>query len=300
MKVVFVILSTAVGTDRIEWQRFLKLCEYYHIDLDKPLKDFDEEERDIILLVHMILLLIQLFLLLVMFLRTTNYIEGVVTLIQRRYEETSSKWSKEWYASFMAEHTCPTCHGARLNEMVLSVQVGGLNIIEFTNLSIEKALEFVENLKLSEMEEKIAHLILKEIHDRLTFLNEVGLGYLTLSRRAGGLSGGEAQRIKLATELSKRSTGKTIYILDEPTTGLHFADVHKLVDILHKLTEGGNTVVVIEHNLDVIKTADYIIDMGPEGGDRGGTVIAKGTPEEVAKVKKSYTGQYVKKYLETE
>ena len=114
------------------------------------------------------------------------------------------------------------------------------------------------------------------------------------------LSGGEAQRIKLATELSKRSTGKTIYILDEPTTGLHFADVHKLVDILHKLTEGGNTVVVIEHNLDVIKTADYIIDMGPEGGDRGGTVIAKGTPEEVAKVKKSYTGQYVKKYLETE
>jgi ABC-type Mn2+/Zn2+ transport system ATPase subunit len=114
------------------------------------------------------------------------------------------------------------------------------------------------------------------------------------------LSGGEAQRIKLATELSKRSTGRTIYILDEPTTGLHFADVHKLVDILHKLTEGGNTVVVIEHNLDVIKTADYIIDMGPEGGDRGGTVIAKGTPEEVAKVKKSYTGQYVKKYLETE
>ena len=111
------------------------------------------------------------------------------------------------------------------------------------------------------------------------------------------LSGGEAQRIKLATELSKRSTGKTIYILDEPTTGLHFADVHKLVDILHKLAEGGNTVVVIEHNLDVIKTADYIIDMGPEGGDRGGTVIAKGTPEEVAKVKKSYTGQYVKKYL---
>ncbi|MBS1475570.1 MAG: ABC-ATPase UvrA, partial [Lachnospira sp.] len=111
------------------------------------------------------------------------------------------------------------------------------------------------------------------------------------------LSGGEAQRIKLATELSKRSTGKTIYILDEPTTGLHFADVHKLVDILHKLAEGGNTVVVIEHNLDVIKTADYIIDMGPEGGDRGGTVIAKGTPEEVARVKKSYTGQYVKKYL---
>ena len=125
----------------------------------------------------------------------------------------------------------------------------------------------------------------------------IGLSYIKLGQPSTELSGGEAQRIKLATELSKRSTGKTIYILDEPTTGLHFADVHKLVDILHKLTESGNTVVVIEHNLDVIKTADYIIDMGPEGGDRGGTVIAKGTPEQVAKVKKSYTGQYLKKYL---
>ena len=143
----------------------------------------------------------------------------------------------------------------------------------------------------------IGAAILKEIRSRLHFLIDVGLDYLCLSRGTSTLSGGEAQRIKLATELSKRSTGKTIYILDEPTTGLHFADVHKLVDILHKLAEGGNTVVVIEHNLDVIKTADYIIDMGPEGGDRGGTVIAKGTPEEVAKVKKSYTGQYVKKYL---
>ena len=138
------------------------------------------------------------------------------------------------------------------------------------------------------------------IRRKIETLNDVGLSYVKLGQPSTELSGGEAQRIKLATELSKRSTGKTIYILDEPTTGLHFADVHKLVDILHKLTEGGNTVVVIEHNLDVIKTADYIIDMGPEGGDRGGTVIAKGTPEEVAKVKKSYTGQYVKKYLETE
>ena len=125
----------------------------------------------------------------------------------------------------------------------------------------------------------------------------MGLSYVKLGQPSTELSGGEAQRIKLATELSKRSTGKTIYILDEPTTGLHFADVHKLVEIMHKLTEGGNTVVVIEHNLDVIKTADYIIDMGPEGGDRGGTVIAKGTPEEIAKVKKSYTGQYLKRYL---
>lgn len=135
------------------------------------------------------------------------------------------------------------------------------------------------------------------IRRKIETLNDVGLSYIRLGQPSTELSGGEAQRIKLATELSRRSTGRTMYILDEPTTGLHFADVHKLVEILHKLADGGNTVVVIEHNLDVIKTADYIIDMGPEGGDGGGTVIAKGTPEQVAKVKNSYTGQYVKKYL---
>lgn len=129
-------------------------------------------------------------------------------------------------------------------------------------------------------------------------LYDVGLSYIKLGQPSTTLSGGEAQRVKLATELSRRSTGKTVYILDEPTTGLHFADVHKLVDILRRLTEGGNTVIVIEHNLDVIKTADYIIDLGPEGGENGGTVIATGTPEEVAKIKKSYTGHYIKKMLE--
>ena len=135
------------------------------------------------------------------------------------------------------------------------------------------------------------------IRRKIETLYDVGLSYIRLGQPSTELSGGEAQRIKLATELSRRSTGRTIYILDEPTTGLHFADVHKLVEILHRLAEGGNTVVVIEHNLDVIKTADYLIDIGPEGGDRGGTVIAKGTPEEVAAAPMSYTGQYVKKYL---
>ena len=136
------------------------------------------------------------------------------------------------------------------------------------------------------------------ISRKIATLNDVGLSYIRLGQPSTELSGGEAQRIKLATELSRRGTGKTIYVLDEPTTGLHFADVHKLVEILRRLSEGGNTVVVIEHNLDVIKTADYIIDMGPEGGDRGGTVIAKGTPEQVAESPVSYTGRYVKKYLE--
>lgn len=152
------------------------------------------------------------------------------------------------------------------------------------DMTVEEALTFFENVP--------------SIHRKIQTLYDVGLSYLKLGQPSTTLSGGEAQRIKLATELSRRSTGKTIYILDEPTTGLHFADVHKLTEILQRLAEGGNTVVVIEHNLDVIKTADYIIDMGPEGGDGGGTVIAKGTPEEVAKVEGSYTGKYIKKYLE--
>ena len=150
-------------------------------------------------------------------------------------------------------------------------------------MTVEEAVTFFENVP--------------SIRRKIETLNDVGLSYIRLGQPSTELSGGEAQRIKLATELSRRSTGRTMYILDEPTTGLHFADVHKLVEILHKLADGGNTVVVIEHNLDVIKTADYIIYMGPEGGDGGGTVIAKGTPEQVAKVKSSYTGQYVKKYL---
>ena len=164
---------------------------------------------------------------------------------------------------------CEVCDGKRYNRETLEVKYKGKSIYDVLDMTVEDAVDFFENVP--------------SVRRKIETLNDVGLSYIKLGQPS--------------TELSKRSTGKTIYILDEPTTGLHFADVHKLVDILHKLAEGGNTVVVIEHNLDVIKTADYIIDMGPEGGDRGGTVIAKGTPEEVAKVKKSYTGQYVKKYL---
>ena len=178
---------------------------------------------------------------------------------------------------------CEVCEGKRYNRETLDVRYKGKTIYDVLDMTIEEAVHFFENVPA--------------IRRKIETLNDVGLSYLKLGHPSTSLSGGEAQRIKLATELSRRSTGKTIYILDEPTTGLHFADVHKLVDILQRLTEGGNTVVVIEHNLDVIKTADYIIDIGPEGGDKGGTVIAKGTPEEVAKKKISYTGQYVKKYL---
>ena len=179
---------------------------------------------------------------------------------------------------------CEVCGGKRYNRETLEVKYKGKSIYDVLNMTVEEALKFFENVP--------------PIHRKIQTLYDVGLSYIRLGQPSTELSGGEAQRIKLATELSKRGTGKTIYILDEPTTGLHFADVHKLIEILRRLSDSGNTVVVIEHNLDVIKTADYIIDMGPEGGDGGGTVIAEGTPEEVAKVKKSYTGQYVKKYLE--
>lgn len=178
---------------------------------------------------------------------------------------------------------CEVCHGKRYNRETLEVKYKGKNIYDVLNMTVEEALGFFENVP--------------SIRRKIETLNEVGLSYIRLGQPSTMLSGGEAQRVKLATELSKRSTGKTIYILDEPTTGLHFADVHKLIEILQRLSEGGNTVVVIEHNLDVIKTADYIIDIGPEGGDRGGTVIAKGTPEEIAKSPISYTGKYVEKYL---
>ena len=178
---------------------------------------------------------------------------------------------------------CEVCGGKRYNRETLDVKYKGKSIFDVLDMTVEEAAKFFENVP--------------SIARKINTLNEVGLSYIKLGQPSTQLSGGEAQRIKLATELSRRGTGKTIYILDEPTTGLHFADVHKLVEILRRLSNGGNTVVVIEHNLDVIKTADYLIDMGPEGGDRGGTVIARGTPEEVAENKESYTGYYVKKYL---
>ena len=178
---------------------------------------------------------------------------------------------------------CEVCGGKRYNRETLEVKYKGKSIYDVLNMTVEEAVKFFENVP--------------SIRRKIETMNEVGLSYIRLGQPSTELSGGEAQRIKLATELSRRGTGKTIYILDEPTTGLHFADVHKLVDILRKLSDSGNTVVVIEHNLDVIKTADYIIDIGPEGGEGGGTVIAKGTPEEIARSKKSYTGQFLKKYL---
>ena len=276
----------------------LALCEEYDFDLDTPFEEYPQHIRDI--LIH----------------GTkgkevnVHYkgqrgegvypvaFEGLIRNVERRYRETGSDAMKQEYESFMRITPCKVCGGMRLKKESLAVTVCDKNIYEITSMSISGLHGFLQEMKLTEQQQLIGMQVLKEIRARVGFLIDVGLDYLSLSRATGTLSGGEAQRIKLATELSKRSTGKTIYILDEPTTGLHFADVHKLTEILHKLADGGNTVVVIEHNLDVIKTADYIIDIGPEGGDRGGTVIARGTPEDVAKNEDSYTGFYVKKMLE--
>ncbi len=179
---------------------------------------------------------------------------------------------------------CEVCNGKRYNSETLEVRFKGKNIAEVLDMTVESALEFFEPIP--------------PIHDKLQTLHDVGLGYIHLGQPAPTLSGGESQRVKLATELSKRQTGKTIYILDEPTTGLHFADIQKLLEVLARLVDKGNTVIVIEHNLDVIKNADYIIDLGPEGGSGGGNFIARGTPIQIAKVKASYTGQFLREILE--
>jgi excinuclease ABC subunit A len=180
---------------------------------------------------------------------------------------------------------CEVCRGARYNRETLDVKYKGKSISDVLNMTVEEAMNFFENIP--------------KIRNKLQTIFDVGLGYITLGQSATTLSGGEAQRVKLATELSKRATGRTIYILDEPTTGLHTADVKKLLEVINKLVDANNSVVVIEHNLDVIKTADHIIDLGPEGGNGGGEIVAEGTPEEVAKCKKSYTGKYLKPLLKS-
>ena len=178
---------------------------------------------------------------------------------------------------------CDVCHGARFNRETLQVKFKGKTITDILNMTVSSGLEFFRNIP--------------RIVRRLQTLSDVGLGYIHIGQSATTLSGGEAQRIKLSKELSRRATGKTLYVLDEPSVGLHAADVHKLVEVLQRLVDSGNSVLIIEHNLDIIKTADYIIDLGPEGGERGGQLIASGTPEEICKVKKSYTGQVLKEYI---
>ena len=216
----------------------------------------------------------------------------MVPILARRYQESSSDLIREDIESYMSQYPCSECGGARLKPASLSVLVGGINIARFTAMSVEKALVFIKNLQLTEKERQIARLVLKEIEERLTFLQNVGLNYLTLDRSAGTLSGGEAQRIRLATQIGSSLTG-VLYILDEPSIGLHQRDNALLIQTLTNLRDLGNTVIVVEHDEDTIRSADYIVDIGPGAGAWGGQVVATGTEEEIKKVPESITGQYL-------
>ncbi|MDD3026475.1 MAG: excinuclease ABC subunit UvrA [Erysipelotrichaceae bacterium] len=284
--------KSAVGTSRLEWQRFLALCDYYQIDCDKPLKNFTKKELNIIFYGSHVP--IKYTLISASGTRTDQFkaIEGVKSSISRLYQETTSSWSKEWYASFMGEHTCMTCNGDRLNDKVLAVKVGGLNIAQFTHLSILDALNFIRELKLDDYQRNIARLVVKEIQDRLTFLSQVGLGYLDLARKAGTLSGGEAQRIRLATQIGTRLSG-VLYVLDEPSIGLHQRDNEKLIQALLDIRDLGNSVIVVEHDEDTMRASDYIVDIGPGAGVHGGEVIYSGVPDLIGECEESITGQYL-------
>lgn len=281
-----------VDTENIEWQNFHNLCRHYAIDLDKPIREFSNEEMEIVL--YGSKEPIQYVIESRSGTRTSKYgfIEGVVTLIERRYVETTSAMSKEWYGTFMEEDTCPTCHGRRLNPMALSVRVGGKNIFEWTQMSVKQALAFMEELQFSPMQEEIAHLVLKEIKDRLTFLKDVGLEYLTLDRMAGTLSGGETQRIRLATQIGSHLTG-VLYVLDEPSIGLHQRDNSRLIRTLKNMRDLGNTLIVVEHDEETMLESDWIVDIGPGAGVHGGQVIFSGPTKEILDCDASITGQYL-------
>lgn len=280
------------GTDNLEWQNFAALLKHYKISETKPLNKMTSREMEIILdgskepIKYVV--------------KSSGgttyhknaYIEGVKTLIERRFQETQSAFGKDYYGSFMVESQCKKCHGARLNDQVLSVKVGGLNIYELTCMSINQAYDFLNNLKLDPTRTEIAKVLLTELNSRLRFLKDVGLDYLTLNRMAGSLSGGEAQRIRLATQIGSALTG-VLYVLDEPSIGLHQKDNGKLIATLKKMRDLDNTVIVVEHDAETMLSADYIVDIGPGAGKEGGNLVFAGTPQEILKDESSVTGQYL-------
>ncbi len=278
--------------EAIEFMELECLCNHYKIDMNKPWSKLSKKHQDLILFGSDEPIRIKF---------TTkgglkkdklDFYEGIINRLERRYMDTNSEWIREWLENYMVEHTCETCNGARLNDGVLQVKLGGKNIYEVTQLSIKELIPFFENLKLSEEKKEIAALVIKEILDRLHFLKNVGLEYLTLSRSAGTLSGGEAQRIRLATQIGSHLTG-VLYVLDEPSIGLHQRDNEKLINSLLEMRDLGNTLIVVEHDHETMLASDYLVDIGPGAGDKGGEVVACGTPEEVMKNKNSITGKYL-------
>lgn len=281
-----------VNTENLEWQRINAMIEYYEIDKNIPLKNIDRKLLNYVLYGSDVPIAYTLNSRSGITQSKLEYIEGVCPMIERRYQETGSAFSREWYGSFISDQTCPTCSGARLNPQVLSVQVSGKNIYEFCQMSISQARDFMEHLELNAMQKEIANLIVREIKNRLEFLDHVGLGYMTLDRLAGSLSGGEAQRIRLATQIGSKLTG-VMYVLDEPSIGLHQRDNDKLIASLKEMRDLGNTLIVVEHDEDTMRAADYIVDVGPKAGVHGGQIVACGTPQEVMENPNSITGAYL-------
>jgi excinuclease ABC subunit A len=285
-------IKTMSDSQNIFYTDVKTACDYYHIDMDKPFKSLTKKERDIVLFGSPDELKFEYtakngnkrF--------TTGYYEGIINNLERRYIETTSAWIREWLDGFMMETSCPLCHGARLKESILNVFINKKNIYEMTQMSIGKLLEFIKNLKLNKEQTEISRLIIKEIINRLEFLKNVGLDYITLDRMAGTLSGGELQRIRLATQIGSKLSG-VLYVLDEPSIGLHERDNDKLINTLKEMVDLGNTLIVVEHDANTMIAADYLVDIGPGAGRNGGEVVACGTPEEVMKNKNSLTGRYL-------
>ena len=268
------------------------VCRLYDIDMNMPLKDIPKNKLNYILYGTDELIEFNYVSKNGNTRNTTSTYEGVIPALERRYIETKSGWIRDWLDGFMIETECPICKGKRLKKDVLSIYINGKNIYDMTNMSIEDLLTFIKKLKLSEEEKEISGLILKEIISRLEFLNNVGLSYLSLTRSAGTLSGGEAQRIRLATQIGSRLSG-VLYVLDEPSIGLHQKDNEKLINSLKEMRDLGNSLIVVEHDTDTMLASDYLIDIGPGAGDYGGYVMAAGTPTEVMKNPNSLTGKYL-------
>ena len=279
-------------TLNIAFKKLALVAKHYNIDLYKPVKDLTRDELNIILYRSPDKLNLSLTTRSGSVLKSYDYFEGIITNLERRYMETTSPSIRDWIERYMTELPCPSCHQTRLRDEALSVRVNNKNIYEVTNMSIRDLLIWFDKLKLSKEQTEVSFLVVKEIKERLTFLKNVGLEYLTLSREAATLSGGEAQRIRLATQIGSRLSG-ILYVLDEPSIGLHQRDNAKLINSLKEMRDLGNTLIVVEHDTDTMLAADYLVDIGPKAGNEGGYLVACGTPEEVMKNDKSLTGRYL-------
>ena len=276
----------------LDYKKLECLCKHYKINMTKPWKSLNEHQQSMVLYGSDEIIHFQYKSKSGNTYNSKDFYEGIINNLERRYMETNSTWIRDWLENYMVEYECDACHGARLKDEVLSVKVDGKNIYEVTCMSIKELLKSYESLHLSEEQKQIANLVLKEIKERLSFLSNVGLEYLTLNRSAGTLSGGEAQRIRLATQIGSHLTG-VLYVLDEPSIGLHQRDNEKLIKSMQEMRDLGNTLIVVEHDTDTMMACDYLVDIGPGAGDAGGHVVAQGTPEEVMQNEKSITGQYL-------